>query len=251
MDKSKYIELINRHIDGELDADEIEQLESVLSANPDARKTYQELTNIASRLDRIEMVEPPVNLLSRILQRIDVNLYRADISEKISFWQQWAEFILPRRNVAMAFVTGLIVGIICIFVFADQSQIKDVDILGTIGAGTDVESQTILDQEGIIEGVYKIKKTGDVYFVIFDLSCADPCIATLKYQQKELLLSGYQSYTPESVSFESSANSLRIAMNGDSRFTMRFDTHNANQNFIFLEIVTGQKMLIKKKISLK
>ena len=250
MDKQQYIELINRQIDGELKPGEIKKLEAVLSSDPDARKTYQELTSIASRLGRIEMVDPPENLLGNIRQRIDPDLYRPKSTGNLPIWQELAEFLLPRRNIAMAFVTGLILGIICIFMFVDHSNVQDIDILGTVGNGGKIETQSIVDQDGIIEGVYSVKKADGFYFITFDLDCSETCIATLSYPQKDLLLSGYQSDTPGSVTFHPDPSRLKMILTGDASFTMRFDAQDAEQYFVLMEIGTAQKMLIKKKIIL-
>ncbi len=68
--EEKYIELMNREIDGLNSRKESAELEKYLHRNPEAGKYYRELLFVAGALNRVPEVEPPAELKASILNSI-------------------------------------------------------------------------------------------------------------------------------------------------------------------------------------
>jgi len=66
----KYVELMNREIDGLNSPKERAELEEYLRGNRDAERYYRELLFVAGLLDRIPEVEPPAQLKQSIMRAI-------------------------------------------------------------------------------------------------------------------------------------------------------------------------------------
>ena len=68
--EEKYIELMNREIDGLNSREESAELQKYLRRNPEAERYYRELLFVAGALDRVPEVEPPVELKASIMRAI-------------------------------------------------------------------------------------------------------------------------------------------------------------------------------------
>jgi len=69
-DEERYIELMNREIDGLNSHKESAELETHLRKNPEAERYYRELRFVAAALDRVPEIEPPPELKATILASI-------------------------------------------------------------------------------------------------------------------------------------------------------------------------------------
>jgi hypothetical protein len=70
MIESKTIELMNLVIDGVASSSERAELDSRLSADPNARSYYEALSRLVRRLDSDPMIDPPAELEPRILDAV-------------------------------------------------------------------------------------------------------------------------------------------------------------------------------------
>jgi hypothetical protein len=68
--EQRTIHLINADIDGELEADEREDLEAILESSADARAMRAELLRLSNLLDNAPEQSPPTDLLHKILNQI-------------------------------------------------------------------------------------------------------------------------------------------------------------------------------------
>jgi hypothetical protein len=68
--EEKYVELMNREIDGLNSRAESAELEKYLHRNPEAGRYYRELLFVAGALNRVPEVEPPAGLKASILNSI-------------------------------------------------------------------------------------------------------------------------------------------------------------------------------------
>jgi len=68
--EEKYIELMNREIDGLNSGKESAELQKYLRGNPEAERYYHELLFVAGALNRVPEVEPPAELKASILRSI-------------------------------------------------------------------------------------------------------------------------------------------------------------------------------------
>ena len=70
MISERHIILLNKKIDGCLDANESAEIETVLATDADARDLYRRMVEIAEKLGTLEPVDPPPDLESNVLSAI-------------------------------------------------------------------------------------------------------------------------------------------------------------------------------------
>ena len=112
----RYIELINKELDGFNTGSESKELEQFLSENDEALKYYDELLRTASALKRVDQVEPPSFLKTHILNSIKA----LPIPTRSGFG--WVDNVLelfrqrPIARYAVVFASGLCVGILFLLI---------------------------------------------------------------------------------------------------------------------------------------
>jgi hypothetical protein len=115
----RYIELINKELDGFNTEAESKELEEYLSDNSEALQFYDELLRAASALKRVEEVEPPSFLKTHILNSVKA----LPIPARPGFgWIHAALDMFRQRPVvrySVVFASGLCVGIL-LLVVAEQ-----------------------------------------------------------------------------------------------------------------------------------
>jgi hypothetical protein len=115
----RYIELINKELDGFNTEAESKELEEYLSDNGEALQYYDELLRTASALKRVEEVEPPSFLKTHILNSVSA----LPAPTRSGFG--WVNLLLdvfrqrPVARYAVVFASGLCAGIL-LLVVADQ-----------------------------------------------------------------------------------------------------------------------------------
>ena len=112
----RYIELINKELDGFNTGSESKELEQFLSENDEALKYYDELLRTASALKRVEQVEPPSFLKTHILNSVKA------LPVPIRSGFGWVNNVLdlfrqrPIARYAVVFASGLCVGILLLLI---------------------------------------------------------------------------------------------------------------------------------------
>ncbi|MCU0643870.1 MAG: hypothetical protein MUC94_06380 [bacterium] len=143
----KYIELMNKEIDGVITKSEQERLHNYLSANSEAQKLYNDLRQTSELLSKIPRVEPSPNIKKYVMNSIDLNRYskatkpgrlKALVSNLL---------IKPTPKLAYAFALGILVGILVYSALLENVISKrgtDVaDFYGTIGIDEKAGFKTI------------------------------------------------------------------------------------------------------------
>ena len=97
MNEEKFIDLINKEIDGIISAQEKKGLMEYLEKNPEAKQKYQDLVDSTKYLDKLDEVEPPEELKSRIMNSIDFNRYTAKKKKKYIIKFPSVDFLLTPK----------------------------------------------------------------------------------------------------------------------------------------------------------
>ena len=128
----RYVELINKELDGFNTEAESKELEEFLSDNSEALQYYDELLRAASALKRVQQVEPPSFLETHILNTIKA----LPVPVRPGF--RWINTILdlfrerPVARYAVVFASGLCVGIL-LLVVADQWRQDEIPDSSKVG----------------------------------------------------------------------------------------------------------------------
>lgn len=136
MAKDDYIELIHKHVSGDISPEEREKLEKYLQQNDEARKLHRQLLETSRLLDSVPDVEPSPNIKKRIMNSVDMKRYaprRAPQPRRGLLERIWS----PRLKLAYVFAVGLVIGFIIYSQSAryvkQQQPIDTRDLYGTIG----------------------------------------------------------------------------------------------------------------------
>ena len=130
----RYVELINKELDGLNAESESKELEQFLSENGDALQYYDELLRAASALKRVEQVEPPSFLRTHILNSVKA----LPVPARSGFG--WASNVLdlfrqrPIVRYAVVFASGLCVGILLLVLANQRRQDEMPDTLKVSGS---------------------------------------------------------------------------------------------------------------------
>ena len=108
----RYVELINKELDGFNTESESKELQRFLSENDEALQYYDELRRAASALKRVEHVEPPSFLRTHILNSVK----SLPVPVRSGFgWVNTVQDLFRRRasvKYGVVFATGLCIGIL-------------------------------------------------------------------------------------------------------------------------------------------
>jgi hypothetical protein len=113
MIEKRYIELINGEIDGANGPEESSELRRYLDTHPEARRYFDELTQIGRTFAGMKDLDPPRGLRETILASVAA---RSGRPKRESYIARIRERLMPQAQprYAFAFVTGVLVGF-CVF----------------------------------------------------------------------------------------------------------------------------------------
>lgn len=197
MMEERYVELINKEIDGLNTPSESQELKSYLSKNEEARKFYDDLLRTAKALKRVEEMQPPSYLKNHILNSIKFG--PAPLASRPAWMTKVVEIFQrrPLPRYALVFAAGLCVGILLI-IFANpfgNDNVPDVSKLsGSMILLTDLSHlQTIdsvwVNNEGI-NGTFKTYRSEGKVLVEFAVKSPEDLKVELNSDPEQLTFGG-------------------------------------------------------------
>jgi hypothetical protein len=148
------VELINRAIDGDLVAQEQQQLRRLLEDSTSAREFYQQLNQLDQRLSTANNIEPPEWLESVLMAKLNLPTSGVDATDFVSrpAWQQgllqWARVWTPKSGLIWAAVL-LAVGGVYQFSTDGIPVNGSTALVGTIVKSLPSKVITLKDQEPV------------------------------------------------------------------------------------------------------
>ena len=212
------IELINADIDGEISADERDELQSLLRDNPEAQAMQQELSALCSELDGMESLEPPTHLKHAIIDQV--------ISSKTAapaHGSSWTDvFAMPMFRHAAAFAAGVVMTAALI----NSNQISDTafdDVSGLVGTIADVDlpvRQTIDLTSVELAGVVRIRQGERLTMLDFDLTASGTVNIVAAFPAQQVQFRGFAQLENENTSVTADAGTVNLEMNGKNRYAL-------------------------------
>lgn len=188
----RYIELMNKEIDGLNTPSESHELQTYLDGNRDAKEYFEGLQRTANALQGVEEQEPPSYLRNHILNSIK---FAATATTTRSDWVgRLVETVQSRsfRRYSLVFASGLCIGVL-FFVLANpwRENVEDTSKLsGSMALFPDLSSLKMIDSilvggEGV-EGVFRTYRTEGRIFVETELKSPDRLRVELNSDPAEL-----------------------------------------------------------------
>jgi len=254
MNETKFIDLINKEIDGIISAQEKKGLMEYLEKNPEEKQKYQNLVDSTNYLEKFDEVEPPEDLKLRIMNSIDFNRYSAKEEKKYIFKFPSLDFLLtPKPKLAYAFTFGIIFGIFMFSIFfADliyQNQVEPSDITGTMGVNniSNIENiATIPVSLDKIFGEIDVNKYNSLIWLDIKLESEFKYEIILEYDKNTFNLKNY-SKNPDILSGEDYAK-VPLSMNKHLQLFLLKQVETTT--FIDLKLFHSDILLFKKKIEI-
>lgn len=144
----RYVELINKELDGLNTESESKELQQFLSENDEALQHYDELLRAASALKRVEQVEPPSFLKTHILNSIKT--LPVPVRSRFGWMKSMLELFHRRPSVryGVVFASGLCVGIL-LLVIADPWREDGIphasNVSGSMLSRTEISRLQVID----------------------------------------------------------------------------------------------------------
>ena len=255
----KHIELIQQEIDKRNSARESAELQKLLQSNVEARQLYEELSNISNLMETSEDVDPPSNLKSSIMSKI--NFPSREKSSVSTFIHQIAEFIETRSSFqnAYVFAAGLIVGVALyslVAVHPSTSSVVDPEsVSGTIILGSSTASLTVgqsFETKDDLTGISLIGQTKfskSVATIDFIVDSNRPVNIAVNFNVKELVFTGYSQSQGARGERKVSDGAFQITNQGENHYMLAFERRSDDPSEIVVKADDSGSVIFEKTVA--
>jgi hypothetical protein len=249
MIEEKYIELMNREIDGLLNQGESVELRRYLDRNPEANRYFDELHGVAQLLSQAEKLDPPIGLKREILSSLQAKERR----HKTPFFDGLR--LRFKSKYAYTFAVGIIAGI-CLYAvfnqFSSGGENLDMDSLyGTIA----FESVKGKPGSTVSVEIDLLEVTGSAVFKYFDRAVvaqvklrSDKEIEVLFEYPEELTFEVFKTLVSTDHGLQTENRELTVTNRGVSDFIIVFKEEAKAYPELHLKIVSAGNLLFEKTI---
>jgi len=253
----KYIELMNKEIDGEITTIEQQRLHSYLSANPEAQKFHDELCQTSELLSKMPGVAPAPNIKKYVMNSIDLTRY-SKATKPGRLKSLVANLLVkPSPKLAYAFALGILVGILVYSTLLENVIYKrgmDVtDFYGTIGVDEKAGFKTIQTIPIVlseIDGTIAIKRLENIVVIEADLSTQQETEMRIEYDKTHLEFSHFSSGSRSKIAIDFGGNDVRASALGDMQYRLFFKAVVADGKPIVLKLFVAGKLVYTQNIAL-
>jgi hypothetical protein len=246
--EEKYLQLIHQELDGANSPDERAELEAYLATHPEARKVYEEMIALSEKLKQVPMTEPPANLTYRVMAEIA----SAQPRTRTSTAGSWLTTILNdfrtwKWRYALSFSAGLAMGFVVLFIVMEKTG--DASFLrGVMGLKNDVSGFTVTDEAHITlekaSGHVRMETSADFLRVDMRLHAGRALEFRIEYDSSALSFVGLRMTEGEDAGlFQIQSGELRVAHEGDRRYSLIWQRRTASALPLHLRIFEGQALL--------
>jgi hypothetical protein len=246
MIEKKYIELMNREIDGLITNGEKHELHRYLSDNGEAKEYYDELLSASHALNELPDPVVPENLEKRVINSIDFTRYAGKNRKKIAFnFTQGFNF-----RYAYTFAAGLLAGIIIFALFSiNFSDFPKNDVSGTIGMEEAVTIKEIPIDLRDVQGSISLKEQNDDFLFEIQLNSVSPVDLTISYPD-QLRLENFKPGIPGRISLITAGNLIKAENSGSQMYTFSFSSAGTNPPPVHVELSQHGKRVFENEFAL-
>jgi hypothetical protein len=258
----KYIELMNREVDGVNSRSESRTLKEYLSSESEARRYYHELCDAVGLFEKVTPLDPPPHLRQRILD-LSVDQTAQSFStastsgSENGFWQSLRDAFSFRSQPshAYAFVAGLLAGVVLlglVWQAGPSGQMDGIDsVYGTIlaaeKAGRATTSGSIpIDLPGI-EGHTRAIYVEDHILVQLSLTSQEQVQVKVRYDERAECES-FRSSSPGSCDLTITGRELELSHSGVGDYDILLQYAERIQPPIEMQIITDGTVLSELSI---
>lgn len=245
MNESDLLKLINKQIDGDISVDEKESLEHVLSSDKKTRQKNENIQQIVAALDRVPLIDPPSSLADNIWERIDPHRYQKSVPNRQKFSTLIIEFIRPRRQMAVAFAAGLLIGAFCIGLFTQYESYSFSDISGSIGADQTSNVQHFTMQSADVTGIFRLEQLQTSIICQVEINTRQPFDLTLEFDSPDYHLIEFKTKAANPVNIQTMASGIRISAEAGTEVNLFFDADDTSRDKLAIQIISDENHLME------
>ncbi|MFQ5824373.1 MAG: hypothetical protein ACE5JB_09990 [bacterium] len=223
MIEEKYIELINKEIDGKISHRESVKLKEYLAKNPEAQNLYNDFVNISDILNEVEKIEPSSILKKNILNSIQLNKYTK--IEKKNLLQSLIK-VKVNYKFAYSFAAGLIVGLIMFALLINNTSLDIANLTGTVILNDTSEryetaGKIEINLEGI-NGTVALKSTKNIILAEIKITTKQEIELAIEFDENDISFNGFRQLTPFVSNLKIRDNYLKLTNIGESNYNIIF-----------------------------
>jgi len=227
----RYIELINRKIDGSITGSEQADLERYLSVTPGARELHDAMVRLSVLPQLLPPVNPPQEMKQRILNEITATnrrpaVARRSFTEFLSVIQARLDF-----KFAYGFAAGLLIGVAACLVtltnLGQQGELSFTDLAGTIGIEPETGRHLIVDEDAFeregFAGAIKTGAAGNLVFIRLHIQSGQDVEVVFEYEPENMHFQGYRQLTQQTGALEVRPGKMEFSHVGEDEYVLIFN----------------------------
>jgi hypothetical protein len=231
---NRYLELMNKEIDGQNSSAESAELRGYLESNTEARTYYAELCGVVEVFGEAGEVQPPGNMEQRILSSINERRALEDVRrEKTS---RLSNIFSPRKKLGFAFAAGIAVGLVVLLVIyralPESSSLRMKDLYGTLAERETARSVVSAEPADFslpeVSGTASVKYLDGAFVAALELTSAREIEIAISVPE-EGVLENFNSRQCAPSAVHSAGGNITLRTTGRCDFTVTFrDSRNAH-----------------------
>jgi hypothetical protein len=243
MNESDLLKLINMQIDGEISIDEKESLEHVLNSDKKTRQKYENMQQTVAALDRVPLIDPPSSLADDIWERIDPHRYQKSVPIRQKFNTLIIEFIRPRRQMAVAFAAGLLIGAFCVGLFTQYESYSFSDLSGSIGAEQTRNVQHFTLQSADVTGIFRLEQLQTSIICQVEINTRQPFDLIFEFDSPDYHLAEFKTKSANPVYIQTTPGGIRISAKTGAEVKLFIDADDTSRDKLAIQIISDDNHL--------
>ena len=248
-------DLINGSIDGEITADEQDELDRLLAESSSARKLDLELRSITRILDDLPEVEPPGYLQSAIQRQVRLPAQRAVSASRDGFKGGWLNANWLRTGFALAAGVILTVGIYEM----GSGPVTDRDAANMSGTmvknGPNEQSESLLDRlqlnTGQLNGLVELHAQDDLFTLDVRLMSDVPSEVIVNFAASGMEIDGVSrmQYPVDTVAIADGA--IHLSSTGEQHYVVKLRRTSPQQPVapLKLDFIAGNELVQQSELN--
>jgi hypothetical protein len=246
----KYIEIMNRRIDGVATNEEIDILDEYLAKNEEARIHYDNLRRVAETLDNVEKVEAPADMKSNILNSINANqkparvVQRYGMRDLISVVSNWIEY-----KTAVSFAAGAVAAVLVAALYlggVDKITSQDERWMTGSMVVENISDETVLLEESYFDinkvgGSVNLKRVGDIFTIELDIEADIKAGVMISFDQDQLAVAGFEQRANVGPDVQIFIDGLKITHFGENTYRFFLRPLTLTDSRVKLRIFAGDQ----------
>ena len=256
-----YIDLINGEIDGVNSPADSEKLYRFLDANEKAKTYHEVLERIVRRMEAQPQVEPPAELLDRIMATIPgarPPAFEHTASRETAGFFSWLReaWTRPQIRLAATFSFGFIVAAIVFTTIGYRGNSGDpLDQYQLSGTMKTIDSSDGFEQIGAlavdleqVHGEVRLLESESTLLADVDLDSAGEIEWVLQYDDDDVAFEGFRRFARGSSEVAAAGTEMRVTHRGDNRFLLFFSQKDDSPAPIKIQIFAADRLIYEDAI---